>query len=379
MGQSTTGERVASTDDLNWIVDADGHVQEDIDDVLTYMDDRYSGAKKVIEDCPYPMIDIFSLSHSGPVFIHAEFYGADDMDYSGHGSDENIIAKKIDEMGDFDIDASVLNPSLGLGIATINNDRYAAAYANGYNSWLLDFMDGAETLKGALLVAPQTPDRAAEEIDRHGDEDDIVAIELPAPGGPFPLGHRWYDPIYEAAEAHDLPILLHGGTFSLSHSFPNQHKGSQTFVEGHTVAHPFAIMWSMTSIMYQGVPERFPDLDFVFQEAGLGWIPYMKTRLDDQYLEMADEIPMLTRPPSEYMKENFYYTSQPIGHAPDDPDYIAKMIEFTGPESVMFSADLPHPDFDTPEELLSKIRSRFDADTVRGIMGETAADLFDLR
>lgn len=378
MGQEAPADSVRTVDDLDWVVDADGHVQEDLDDVLDYMDDRYSGAKRIISDCGHPMIDIFSLSHSGPVFIHADFYGSEGMDFSGHGG-ENIFAKKIKEMADFDITASVLNPSLGLGIATINNDRYAAAYANGYNSWLLDFIDGEETLKGALLVAPQAPDRGAEEIDEHGDEDDVVAVCLPAPGGPFPPGHRWYDPIYEAAEANDLPILFHGGTFSLGHAFADQHKGSQTFAEGHTVAHPFAIMWSLTSVMYQGVPERFPDLEMVFQEAGLGWVPYMRTRLDDQYLEMADELPLLNRPPTEYIDENFYFTTQPVGHAPDNPDYLARMIELAGPETIMFAADLPHPDFDTPEELFTKIRSHFDAETLRNIMGGTAADLFDLR
>jgi hypothetical protein len=39
---------------------------------------------------------------------------------------------------------------------------------------------------------------------------------------------------------------------------------------------------------------------------------------------------------------------------------------------------MPHSDFDTPNELFDRIKQHFDAETVRGIMGETADDLFGL-
>jgi predicted TIM-barrel fold metal-dependent hydrolase len=49
-----------------------------------------------------------------------------------------------------------------------------------------------------------------------------------------------------------------------------------------------------------------------------------------------------------------------------------------GPDSIMYSADLPHTDFDPPAELFNRIRSNFDVETVRGIMGETAVKLYNL-
>jgi predicted TIM-barrel fold metal-dependent hydrolase len=99
-------------------------------------------------------------------------------------------------------------------------------------------------------------------------------------------------------------------------------------------------------------------------------------RLDDHYLQFGDEIPYLNKLPSEYIRDQFYFTTQPLGHTARNGAHLAQALEMVGPDSVMYSADLPHTDFDPPEELLNRIRSHFDAETVRGIMGETAADLF---
>jgi hypothetical protein len=43
---------------------------------------------------------------------------------------------------------------------------------------------------------------------------------------------------------------------------------------------------------------------------------------------------------------------------------------------MVYAADLPHAAFDPPSELFDRIAGQLDDDTVRQIMGETAADLF---
>jgi hypothetical protein len=50
-----------------------------------------------------------------------------------------------------------------------------------------------------------------------------------------------------------------------------------------------------------------------------------------------------------------------------------------GADSIMYSSDLDHPDFDPPEELFDRVQGHFEDDTVRGMMGETAMDLFGIR
>ena len=53
-----------------------------------------------------------------------------------------------------------------------------------------------------------------------------------------------------------------------------------------------------------GVFERFPRLRVAYLESGVGWVPYMMDRLDEEVEKRgADEAPSLTMRPSEYIQE----------------------------------------------------------------------------
>jgi predicted TIM-barrel fold metal-dependent hydrolase len=54
------------------------------------------------------------------------------------------------------------------------------------------------------------------------------------------------------------------------------------------------------------------------------------------------------------------------------------VIEAAGPHNIMYSSDLPHTDFDPPEELFDRVAPYLDEEDVRGMMGETAAEVFGL-
>lgn len=371
----TDGTDVGSLSELNVVIDTDAHVTEHIADLLPYVAERNSGVKKLISSSSHPLYDIYTINHPTPPTIHSEYgdiYGSDTAPTRHRDG-------KLEEMNDFDIDYAILDPTLNLAINTVDNTRYAVALANAYNSWLVDtFLDEDDRLKGNLLVAPQKPTAAAEEIDRLANEQDIVGIQIPSTGLVPPAGHRQYDPIYEAAESHELPVAFHGAASATFHSFPGLRRWNETYAEDHALVHPFTQMWNLTTLIYQGVPERFPDIQFVFQESGLAWVPYLKWRLDDHYMELSDDLPLLEQLPSEYIDEAIYFTSQPLGLTADRPKHLAWAIEMAGTNSVMYASDLPHADFDPPSELFSRICTQFDGDTVRDMMGETAADLYDL-
>lgn len=366
----TTGS-LKTVDDLDVIVDTDAHIRETVDDLIPYIDDRYEGAKWIIERADHPERDIYSLTHSLPPNLQAE--------RGGWSVDTNTVDKKLRELDDFNIDYGIVDPGLNLVLPTVNNSRMAAALANAYNSWLLDnFLDVDDRLKANLLVAHQTPERSAEEIHRMADEDGIVGVAMPSTGVIPPLGDRRYNPIYEAAEDNGLPIFFHGASTNTSHVFPLQRMYNETYAEDHVIVHPFSQMWNLTSLVLRGIPERFPDLDFVFQESGIAWIPYFMWRMDDHYLELNYELPMLQKMPSEYIHDQIYFTTQPLGHTEDSPKHLAMAIEMAGPENIMYSSDLPHSDFDPPSELFDRIRMHFDDDTLRKIMGGTAMELLDI-
>ena len=373
---SATADRLASIDELDAIVDTDAHVTEGVDDFLPYMHDRDRGLRKMVERAAFPLHDIYAVSHPLPPFQHSKPFGDVYED-----TPEEPFEAKLDQMDEFGLDYSILNPTVNLALATVSNSRLAVALARAYNDWIVDtFLDhGDGRILSSILAAPQRPDLAAEEIDRLAGEDAMVAVHIPETGLDPPAGHPRYDPIYEAASANDLPVLFHSGSGATGKAFPVVRNGAETYAEDHAVVHPFSNMWTLTSLLFQGLPERFPGVDWVLQESGIAWVPYMVWRLDDHYLELADELPILTRLPSEYVAESVYFTTQPLGHTAEHPEHLAWAIEMAGAGNVMYSSDLPHPDFDPPEELFDRIRSHFDAATVRGIMGETAREVFDLR
>lgn len=379
MARQQSGDQVNSTDDLEVIIDADAHVMENFGDIIEHIDDDKKAIRDILQAAGNPLGDVFQLIRSTPNHPFKTEEG-----YSGssalRGKKGENAEKKVARMKEFGIDRGLISPTLTLGITTVGNSRYAVTIASAYNSWLAEnFFGKTDRLKFAIAIAPRKPKLAAEEIDRWGSEDDVVAVQLPATGLSTPPGDESYDPIYEAAERHDLQIVSHSAGTSGWKIFPTMKNQAETYAEEHAMTHPFSQQWNLITMLYRGVPERFPDLNFVIQEPGLAWVPYWVWRLDDHYLEYSNDIPGLNRLPSEYIKDSFYFTTQPLGHTANNPEHLAQIIDMIGADSVMFSADLPHPDFDTPEELFDRIAPYMDGDDVRKIMGGNAEKLFDLK
>jgi predicted TIM-barrel fold metal-dependent hydrolase len=275
-------------------------------------------------------------------------------------------------------DRVVLTPTLTLYLGMVQHDDLAAALAGAYNDWLLDtHTDPNQGRYGAAIVAAQKPQRAAEEIDDRADEDGIAAIMIPNSGVNPPLGDEHYFSIYEAAQDNGMPVMLHAGSSGMMRSFPMKFDGTNRWLTTHVPYHPMEAMMHISSMLTNGVPVRYPDLEFVQQEAGLGWIAYFMHRYDQEYMGKRQDAPLLERPPSEYLKDKFYFTSQPVEGA-DDPRYVQQTVRhFGGEGSLMFSSDYPHNDFDNSDELLTLLRGEFDGEELANIYGQTAMEVFD--
>lgn len=362
------------------LVDTDSHLGESMEDLIPYIENQ--AVSRMVEgvgsDAQY-LRKIFSTTRATPEFNQTKI-GSESVQGKGLVHEvANDPETKLELMEEFDIDYSILSPGKTSSLASVNHDQTAVELAAAYNSWAADtFFDVDDRLKVNLVVANQKPDRAAEEIDKWASEDSVVGVQLPASGLVPPAGHHWYHPIYEAAQDNGLPIVMHSGNSGSTASFPVQRQWSETFIEDHMFTFPVESMWHMISLMFQGIPERFPDLKFVMQEAGVEWLPWMIWRMDDHYLQNSQDVPFLTRMPSEYIRDLFYLTTQPLGHT-DHPRHLAQIIEMAGgPDTVMYSSDHPHPDFDPPEEFLNPIQSHFEADAVGKMMGGTAMRVFGL-
>ena len=127
--------------------------------------------------------------------------------------------------------------------------------------------------------------------------------------------------------------------------------------------------------MVNGLPERFPKLKVVWIESGVTWIPWLMTRLDNEYRMRSSECPSLKKLPSEYMKQ-MYYSTQPI-EVPDDPDYMEAVFKCIDAENtLLYASDYPHWDMDLPSTIWDL--PFLDEKAKRKILGENARDAFNM-
>ncbi|SDY25676.1 amidohydrolase family protein [Halobellus clavatus] len=372
--QVPEADRLGSVEDLDRIVDADAQVQETPEALLEHMDDS-SGARRVISLTELRHDMIYAGPSSYPLYEYKRTDG-DDGPVAEDDVSETIGAAEVAERAtEAGIDDGVVNPTLNLGLSEVNNDRFAVALASAYNDWLLSQLDDCPNLVGNAVVAPQHPERAAEEIDRVADEDDIVGIQLPASGLMPPPGHRQYEPLYDAAESNDLPIAMKSTVGNKS--FGQQYWWAQSFPEDFVYQHGFVQMRNLTSILFEGIPEQY-DIDFVIQGAGIGFVPFFTHRLDDHYLELGYEIPALSQLPSAYLSESFYWTTNPMNQpAGGDPQFAA-MVNMIGPENVLFGSDLPHGVTDLPETVVDRLADTVTAGELAAVMAENTERVYGL-
>jgi predicted TIM-barrel fold metal-dependent hydrolase len=251
----------------------------------------------------------------------------------------------LEIMDYLDVDVTVLLPGLLLGIAEISDKRRAVTLCQGFIEHMInETLDARQGVYTMIVASNQSPEDAARMIDRYGNHDGVCGVAMMTDAPFLPFGDSYYDPIYDACSRNDLALVLHSG-----YGGPEGHEsgyGLQTYVENH-IAFVFNNMRQLTSMIFQGVPERFPDMKIAFQEAGIFWIPQMMWRLDSEYSMRRPEVPWLKKPPSEYIKKMWFGT-QPLERVPHEK-YLKYCIEMMdGEKNLMFATDWPHSDFDSP-------------------------------
>lgn len=254
----------------------------------------------------------------------------------------------------------------------------ATAAMRAHNDLLLDrVLDETEGVYGCIAVSLADPEATAEEIDRVGGETDVVGGYLPNVGVDQAPGDERHDVVYEALAEHDLPVVLHANADASIYDFPRQHQAFRKYLEVHSVVHMWYQTMAIASYVAQGTVEKFPDLRFVVLEAGFSWVPYIMYRLNREHAMRRREAPLLRRQPEAYLRDQFYFASQPLAE-PMDPDHLSRIIELVGPDSLLFASDYPHWDFDHPDALADHLARTFDAEQRRRVLEENPREAFGI-
>ena len=215
--------------------------------------------------------------------------------FKGHGNRPDEWLAQL-EQGP--LDAAVLYPSFLLLIGAAYDPDWSIALCRAFNQWVADefVAKGDGRLHCVGVLPPQDPEEAAKEL-AHVRSLGLVAAMIPS-DGPHLLGSRRFDAVWRAAEANDVPIAVHAAGTHLSgrSSFPK-------FIQTHTFNHPASVLAQFTSMMFEGVFTRFPDLRVAFLEVGATWVPWYVDRMDEEF-EMRGAVEAPASPPSRVMSRS---------------------------------------------------------------------------
>jgi len=249
----------------------------------------------------------------------------------------------------------------------------ATAMAHSYNVSILNAMHAEpERIIGAALVALQDVDGAIAEIEwAHANGFKAIAIDKVFPVNAHPysetLGsHRELWPFFERAAQLKMPLMMH--SIQHGHRLSNlmyfQSDGLDLFAppEGHL---------SLVSLVTSGLLDTYPDLRFVYTEAGSAFIQPLVEKLDaalekppvnyddedasarfhrrvapgterisaGKRLTSIDTYEVKNkRPASHYFRTNLLFTIET-----EEPEF-ASAVEFLGASQFLFATDYPHDD-----------------------------------
>lgn len=268
------------------------------------------------------------------------------------GSDPTFAAEQLldrHEMG-----AALLLGGDMFGLGGVANADWAAAIAAAYNDWLADVWLASDSRwKGSVVVAPQDPLKAAQEIARWGDHPSMMSVFIP--NSNVLLGKRAMYPIYEAAQHYGFPISIHpGGSGAGINTTMLPVQPASYFVEYLTMQTTVFIA-HLCSIIFEGVFDRFPKMKVGLIETGFAWMPHFLWQFDSIWKGLRTETPWVKRPPSEYVREHIRLTSQPM-YEPHTKSHLHQIFEMMyADEILMFSSDYPHWNADEPDAALKKV------------------------
>ena len=229
------------------------------------------------------------------------------------------------------------------GAQAFHSEDMAAAFCRATNDWIRDeWLSRDARLRASVVITAQNPELAVAEIERRADDFRFVQV-LMLVSGEMTLGRRQLWPIYQIAERLQLPIGVHAGS-TYRHA-PTAIGWPSYYVEDY-IAQSAAFENQLHSMIAEGVFAKFPGLKVVAIESGLTWLSGYVWRADKTWKGVRAEVPWVTRPPSEFVRDHVRFTVQPIDAA-DEREAILLLIDhLRSDELFLFSTDYPHWQFD---------------------------------
>lgn len=267
------------------------------------------------------------------------------------------------------IHAQILYPNVGgfgNGYFLRLGDRdLVGACVRAYNDFLTDWTSIAPDRLAAVTALPFWDlDMALAELDRclTMGHKAVNFCNQPQDYGQPPLAHPHWDPVWARAQEAGVSISFHVGGGSMGTQFVDT--AQMGWMTNFAKVSSLIFMDNMRCIadlIFGGVCHRFPNLNFVSVESGVGWLPSALETMDWQWRNggVTKEHPDYDLLPSEYFRRQIYgcFWFEEIG---------ARFAIEQFADNILYETDYPHPTCQYPGPFTPAQRPRDYATRVLG-------------
>ena len=374
--------------DRPFTVDADSHVLEPPDLWERYLEPRYRDRAIRIRQTP----EGEQLIVDGEVLMQGRLASLGGVEQEAAALFRNPMVPYLDTcpaasmdttarvalLDDWGVDAGVTFPTIGILWDKEEDPHLAMAYARAYNNWQWDFASPAlDRIIPIAQVPLYDPALALTELRRClklGFKGMFLAPERVCGKRP---SHPDFDPLWAELEQADLPVCIH-----LIVRFKRQVglAGADWYDRSEGINTVFAfglggtmqLIPAISSMVCDGLFDRFPRLKVLVVEAGAGFAAYVMDRLDEKFDRFSAFAP-LRHKPSDYFRRNLWYVMDPQERS------IDAQCDLVGEDRFLWGSDYPH--IDSHITAADEVRASLAGMTEhrrRLVLGENARKLFAL-
>ena len=340
------------------VIDSDAHVLE-TDRTWDYMLESERGLRPRIVATPDNASSGGESWFIDGVYIgKARNVGHDTPQQAREMDDIDARLKHMDEL---EVDVQVLYPTIFLRPYT-RRPEVELAVTRSYNRWLIDIWKRApERLRWVAVLPLLTMDKALEEA-RFAKRNGACGIFMRGLEGDKRLSDDYFFPLYEEAGRLDLPVCVHSATGSFAvHDFFLDECGFSKF--------KLAVVGSFHTLIFNKIPDRFPQTRFAFIEVSSQWVPYA---IHDFARRMERGGTKVDK--SDVLRKNRIYVAC---QTDDDLPYVLK---YAGDDQLVIGTDYGHND--TSSEILALRKLKEDGavppEIVNKILDDNARALYRL-
>jgi len=202
-----------------------------------------------------------------------------------------------------------------------------------------------ERFKAFATLPLQSPEAAADELERAVREDGFLGALTNGHIGKKFLDHPDFEPVLARAEALNVPIYLHPGypaddVFKIYYDTtrPEYKEEYQDYIfSGSGYGWHQEVLTQCIRMIIYGVFDRFPKLQIIVGHMGEG-LPFYYERIVGDLGEATEN--SLKKPLGQYFHDNFWFTTSAFFQ----DDLLHLLLKYISADRVMFATDYPFAD-----------------------------------